>query len=293
MTNPKFPPLEFDATPRAREFNTYSEEERASVIYNYLVNGLSFRDLDSTILKIKSESHGWQSMGICHYLGLVNKHKGFFKGWLISDILNSLYLDSENPDYCIIYYYIAEYSEKYKSLTDSDKKQILLLEKENPSEEVKEKNWIFNTLLKHEDTNTKIDRALLSLPSHVDNISNRIVIRNNIECYIRNSTIAESVKSLYNYRCQICGDVILRTGWHQNLERKVEWKFLSSDVHHILPLSKGGEDDRLNMLCLCPTCHRKFHSGEYILRADKNTFKIKDELIGTTHEIIVKHQLAI
>ena len=285
----KLPPLQFDDKPRAREFNTYSEEDRSAVVFNYLVNGMSFRELDANILKVSFDSHGWQSMGICHYLGLSNVHKGFFKGWMISDILNALYLDSENPDYCIIYYYIAEYSERYKSLTDRDRSQLLLLERDNPSEEVKEKSWIYNTLLKHEDTNERIDSTLLSLPSHAA----RVVIRNNIECYIRNTTIAESVKSLYNYRCQICGDVILRTGWQRNLERKTEWKFLSSDVHHILPLSKGGEDDRANMLCLCPTCHRKFHSGEYRLKSERDAIKLSDELIGASHAITLKHQLGI
>ncbi len=285
----KLPPLEFDEKPREREFNAYTEEDRAAVVYNYLVKGMSFRELDSNILKVNFDSRGWQSMGICHYLGLSNIHKGFFKGWLLSDILSSLYLDSQNPDYCIIYYYIAEYSEKYRSLTDRDRMQLLLLEKENPSDEVKDKSWIYNTLLKHEDSNTRIDDTLLSLPSH----ASRVVIRKNIECYVRNTTIAEAVKSLYNYRCQVCGDVILRTGWQRNLERKFEWKFLSSDVHHILPLSKGGDDDRRNMLCLCPTCHRKFHSGEYRLISNRNTIRLNDELIGASHDITLKHQLVI
>ncbi len=285
----KLPPLEFDEKPREREFNAYTEEDRAAVVYNYLVKGMSFRELDSNILQVSFDSRGWQSMGICHYLGLSNIHKGFFKGWLLSDILSSLYLDSQNPDYCIIYYYIAEYSEKYRSLTDRDRMQLLLLEKENPSDEVKDKSWIYNTLLKHEDSNTRIDDTLLSLPSH----ASRVVIRKNIECYVRNTTIAEAVKSLYNYRCQVCGDVILRTGWQRNLERKSEWKFLSSDVHHILPLSKGGDDDRRNMLCLCPTCHRKFHSGEYRLISNRNTTRLNDELIGASHDITLKHQLVI
>ena len=31
------------------------------------------------------------------------------------------------------------------------------------------------------------------------------------------------------------------------------------EVHHIVPLSEGGEDDKGNAIALCPNCHRKMH----------------------------------
>lgn len=36
----------------------------------------------------------------------------------------------------------------------------------------------------------------------------------------------------------------------------------SRDVHHILPLSKGGEPfDKQNLIALCASCHRSIHGG--------------------------------
>lgn len=289
----EFPPLVFSKPSRAREFNLYNDKQRAAVLYNYLVNGISYRPLDSEILKVPFDSHGYQSMGICHYLGITDPHKGFFKGWLRSDILNKLSKLAVNPDYCIIYYYIADYFNDHKSLTDVDRNQLLLSEKTNPKEEVQEKNWIYNTLLVNTQKDKTIDTKLLSLPSHVESNNSEFYIKKDFICYIRHATITESVKSLYNYRCQICGDVILRTGWEHNLERKEEWKYLSADVHHIHPLSEGGEDDRRNMLCLCPSCHRKFHSGEFRLKPKANNYILNDELLGKTQPITLKHQIIV
>ena len=33
------------------------------------------------------------------------------------------------------------------------------------------------------------------------------------------------------------------------------------EVHHIIPLSQGGEDTLSNVIALCPNCHRKVHFG--------------------------------
>lgn len=284
-----FPELSFSG--RTREFNLYDEQKRISTVYHYLVTGLSFRRLDKEILNCNFDSRGWQSMAICHHLGLYNAHKGFFSKWNISDILHYLYKLSKNPDICVIYYYIVKYLETFSSITDQDKKEVSILEKTSPMEELFEKNWIKNTLLYNSDDSLKIDSAILNLPEKAES-EIRVIIRN-IECFIRSSTIRESVKSLYNYRSQICGDVILRYGWHQNMDRKEEWKYLSSDVHHILPLSDGGPDDRRNMLCLCPTCHRKFHSGEYRIKRINSYLSVNDELLGKRMPLTAKHEILL
>lgn len=31
------------------------------------------------------------------------------------------------------------------------------------------------------------------------------------------------------------------------------------EIHHIVPLGKGGKDDLSNLVALCPNCHRKLH----------------------------------
>lgn len=33
------------------------------------------------------------------------------------------------------------------------------------------------------------------------------------------------------------------------------------EVHHVLPLAKGGDDTVENAVALCPNCHRKAHFG--------------------------------
>ncbi|MFM9926920.1 HNH endonuclease [Variovorax sp. H27-G14] len=34
------------------------------------------------------------------------------------------------------------------------------------------------------------------------------------------------------------------------------------EVHHVVPLSKGGEDTTSNTVALCPNCHRELHYGQ-------------------------------
>ena len=34
------------------------------------------------------------------------------------------------------------------------------------------------------------------------------------------------------------------------------------EVHHVIPLSEGGEDTVKNVIALCPNCHREKHFGE-------------------------------
>jgi hypothetical protein len=56
------------------------------------------------------------------------------------------------------------------------------------------------------------------------------------------STLAESVRKRDNYRCSQCGA--------QSVELH---------VHHIVPLSKGGDNDLNNLTTLCDYCHGEIH----------------------------------
>lgn len=40
------------------------------------------------------------------------------------------------------------------------------------------------------------------------------------------------------------------------------WKESSCDIHHILPVSKGGTDTNTNLTILCPNCHRLAHTNK-------------------------------
>ncbi len=57
--------------------------------------------------------------------------------------------------------------------------------------------------------------------------------------------VQKEVKEFEGYQCLVCGVV-------------------TSDAHghHLISYSEGGPADLQNMTTLCPSCHRKYHSGE-------------------------------
>ena len=67
----------------------------------------------------------------------------------------------------------------------------------------------------------------------------------------RNRKLARLVKMGQDYRCQICGV----EGFEQPSGE------LFAEAHHIEELAAGGRDVPKNILCVCPTCHRRIHYG--------------------------------
>lgn len=59
------------------------------------------------------------------------------------------------------------------------------------------------------------------------------------------------------YRCQICGDST------------------SLSVHHIIPLSSGGDSSFENLRVLCQVCHQKAHGRRDPGRKKKRKFRIR------------------
>ena len=68
------------------------------------------------------------------------------------------------------------------------------------------------------------------------------------EEYYRDSLLAESLKSIYDHRCQVCG---------MNFKIKYEKPF--SETHHIDSLSQSGLDISKNIIVICPNHHRIIH----------------------------------
>ena len=56
------------------------------------------------------------------------------------------------------------------------------------------------------------------------------------------------MKELYMDKCQVCGYAI-----------QVAADRRYSEVHHLRPLGRGGDDGCANMLVLCPTHHVEFN----------------------------------
>lgn len=80
----QFPDLSRSA--RDREFKQYNNEIISKIIKTYLFDGKSHRSIDEEILNLDSkQSKGYQSMGVLHYLGLVDNHKGIFSGMNIEE----------------------------------------------------------------------------------------------------------------------------------------------------------------------------------------------------------------
>ena len=67
----------------------------------------------------------------------------------------------------------------------------------------------------------------------------------------RNRKLARLVKMREGYRCQICGF----EGFEQPSGE------LFAEAHHVEELAAGGSDVPSNILCVCPTCHRRIHYG--------------------------------
>lgn len=65
---------------------------------------------------------------------------------------------------------------------------------------------------------------------------------------INNPNQERLFKSRYKFykentdRCERCG-----------------WNLSSCDIHHIIPKSDGGTNNRSNLIVLCPNCHRLAH----------------------------------
>ena len=76
---------------RSREYDSYTPEERLRVVEAYLFKGLSHRRIDSEVLGLDdSFSHGYQAMGILHYLGLNASFKGIFIGMDVKTSISEL-----------------------------------------------------------------------------------------------------------------------------------------------------------------------------------------------------------
>jgi len=282
-----FPSLVFSK--RAREFNEYNESERASIVYGWLVDGLSTRTLDDEVLKIFDrypgiENRGWKSYGILMYLGLNGQHQGYLRGLTPIMALAAMQQLCVDEAHTTLYKYLLLYvTEKEDSEKKGDNSKI------DSNEHARSQDWI-NRVLLNDKQEAQYESALLSLPG--DKERKQIILNNQIR-YFSSMTLKESVKDIYDFKCQICGDVIYREGWNKSLSRKDRWRRLSADVHHIVPLAKHGPDFRSNMICLCPTCHRKFHSGEYRLVENGKSLICKDEMLGDNIPVRTIHKIVL
>ena len=71
--------------------------------------------------------------------------------------------------------------------------------------------------------------------------------------YVRNPYVVVATLRRANGHCELC------KAFAPFRKCKDNEPYL--EVHHVLPLSKGGSDDLQNAIALCPNCHRERHFG--------------------------------
>lgn len=71
--------------------------------------------------------------------------------------------------------------------------------------------------------------------------------------YVRNPFVVEYVRRRADGKCELCGS-------DAPFLRKDKQPFLEG--HHVVWLSRGGDDTIQNTVALCPNCHRKVHHLE-------------------------------
>jgi len=111
-------------------------------------------------------------------------------------------------------------------------------------------NLIDDDTVNEENLYTQIDIGLLR--ERATNINARPTrVEQTISVFPRNSVLKAYVKVRSNYSCEMPGcdyTGFSKTDGSQYIE-----------VHHVIPLSEGGEDNVNNTVALCPNCHRKLH----------------------------------
>lgn len=72
-----------------------------------------------------------------------------------------------------------------------------------------------------------------------------------VEEFVRNQYLADSLKSYYENRCQICGK-----------DFYPDYGFAYSETHHVQYLARGGPDISGNIVVICPNHHRIIHATD-------------------------------
>lgn len=215
---------------REREYNTYGEELRCKVVYEWLFLGKSHRQIDSDVLGLNPlESKGWQSMGILHFLGLKRNFQGVFKGVAVEEAMHRLHSDTQD------FTRIIEVLSQMVFAADVDLAVI-----ENREE-------VLIAVAKKDTSSAR--RSRISQKHH-SNTRTRVYTY----VYVRNPDIVAEALFRSNGVCEYC---------------QLPAPFLRSsdtspylEVHHITRLCDGGPDVLLNVAALCPNCHRLAHHGD-------------------------------
>ena len=101
-------------------------------------------------------------------------------------------------------------------------------------------------------------------------------VSSNVLRVVRDTALGPHVKSLYAYRCQVCGIRLECEGGPY------------AEAAHVRPLGRphDGPDELSNVLCLCPNHHVLFDNGAFSIADDLS-------LIGLSGGLTSSHQHAL
>lgn len=134
MANSKLniPPL--DPVRRSREYNLYDDAVKDRAVYEYLFNSESHRWIDEHILGLNAdESRGYQAMGILHFIGLKNIHKGIFSGLSIQEVI--FILEQQESDFSLVLQCLYRLSNQLKDSMKLEKVIVDDIESEKAEED--------------------------------------------------------------------------------------------------------------------------------------------------------------
>lgn len=97
----------------------------------------------------------------------------------------------------------------------------------------------------------------------------------------RDVALAERIKEIYNYQCQVCGDFLEKPGGRIAIGA------------HIKGLGRPheGPDHLSNMLCLCPNHHAQFDAFSFYIEKETLTIKGSHKWDGKKIKVDKKHKL--
>lgn len=274
---------------RNREYKKYNNDLiRGEVVYKWMVEGWSTRAIDMEVLHFNdyypnSKVDGFQSMGILHHLGLKGEHQGYFFNMSIADIVvTANALKDTISGFTKVYNLLLPY---IQHTFYNGRRPVRTVEEQSETEG---QDWLQQYWLAgcgESEINMRLKDGNLE---RVGDVYIQRTLR-----YLSNGALKVSIKDLYDYRCQICDSVIYKKGWHVGMSRMEQWAYLDADVHHIQPLSERGPDVRSNMICVCPSCHRKFHSGEYELEQTYGGLICYDTILDKKNELRQLHTIVL
>lgn len=93
-----------------------------------------------------------------------------------------------------------------------------------------------------------LEQRAINVNPHPNQITTTVV------SYPRNNVLRTFIKEKAEYKCQMpdCN--------YEGFLKSDGKKYI--EVHHLIPLSDGGEDSIKNTVALCPTCHMKLHHAD-------------------------------